>query len=72
MAGHNKEVKAMQEVQQPEKMLLNAKEVAAILGVKVSYAYKVIKKLNDELKAADKLAVPGKINKKYLYKKLEV
>ena len=72
MAGHNKEVKAMQEVQQPEKMLLNAKEVAAILGVKVSYAYKVIKKLNDELKAANKLVVAGKINKNYLFKKLEV
>lgn len=60
------------QIRQPEKMLLNASEVAEILGVKVSYAYKVIKKLNDELKAADKLAVPGKINKKYLYKKLEV
>lgn len=58
--------------QQPEKMLLTAKEVAEILGVKVSYAYKVIKKLNDELKAANKLAVPGKINKNFLYKKLEV
>lgn len=60
------------QIKQPEKMLLNAKEVAEMLGVKVSYAYKVIKKLNNELQAANKLVVPGKINKNFLYKKLEV
>lgn len=60
------------QIKQPEKMLLNAKEVAEMLGVKVSYAYKVIKKLNNELQAANKLVVPGKINKNFLLKKLEV
>lgn len=47
-------------------VLIGAKEVAAILGVKSSTAYKVIRKLNSQLEARGKITVRGKINKRYL------
>lgn len=60
------------EMVQQEKVLLSAKEVAELLGVKVSMAYTIIRRLNEELVVQKKLVVRGKINKKYLLKKLEV
>ena len=54
------------EVQTP--VLIGAQEVAAILGVKTSTAYSVIRKLNAQLEAHGKVTVRGKINKRYLLK----
>ena len=62
----------MQEIQIPEKVMLSASEVAALLGVKTCMAYKVIKQCNEELAKMGKLTNRGKVNKKYLLKKLEV
>lgn len=56
----------------PEKALLSAAEVAEILGVKVCMAYKVIRDCNKELAEMGKLTIRGKVNRKYLEKKLEV
>ena len=55
-----------------EKYLLTAGEVAQLLGIKRSRAYKVIRELNEELKAMGKLVIRGRVNKKYLERKLEV
>ena len=55
-----------------EKILLNAQDVSELLGVKLCMAYKVIREGNKELAAAGKLVIRGKINRKYLYKKLDV
>ena len=56
----------------PKKALLSAAEVAEILGVKVCMAYKVIRECNEELAKMGKLTIRGKVNRRYLLKKLEV
>lgn len=55
-----------------EKYLLTAGEVAQLLGVKTSMAYKIIRECNAELKNMGKLVIRGKVNKRYLQRKLEV
>ena len=59
-------------VTQQEKVLITAQEVAALLGISISMAYKVIRGYNTELSQMGKLTIRGKINRKYLMKKLEV
>lgn len=46
--------------------LLNAKEVAEILSISNSYAYKVIEQLNSELEKAGYLTISGKVDSLYL------
>lgn len=55
-----------------EKALMPAQEVATLLGVKMCMAYKIIRECNEELKAAGKIVVRGRINRKYLFKKLDI
>ncbi len=55
-----------------EKYMLNATEVSRLLGVKMGMAYKIIRECNEELKAMGKLVIRGRVNKKYLERKLEV
>lgn len=45
-------------------------EVAEELGISVSYAYKVVQKLNDELKNMGYLTVSGRVSKKYFMEKV--
>lgn len=45
-------------------------DVARELGVSKSYAYKLIRKLNDELKNMGYLTVAGRINKKFFMEKM--
>lgn len=45
-------------------------DVAQELGVSKSYAYKVVRKLNDELKSMGYLTVTGRISRKYFMEKL--
>ena len=40
-------------------------EVAEELGVSKSYAYKIVQKLNAELKAQGFLTISGRVNKRY-------
>lgn len=46
--------------------LLTAKEVAALLGVGMNSAYKVIARLNAELKEKGYLVVEHRVPRKYL------
>ena len=48
-----------------DKVYLSVDEVAGILGVSVSYAYKLVRKLNDELKKMDYITISGKVNRNY-------
>ena len=50
--------------------LMHASEVAKELSVSTSYAYKLIRQLNDELKEKKYLTIPGRISRKYLYERL--
>ena len=45
-------------------------DVAEELGVSKSYAYKIVRKLNAELKEMGYMTVAGRINKKYFMEKV--
>ena len=47
-----------------ESKIIRAEEVAKELDVSVPYAYKIIRKLNDELKAKGYITVAGRVNRK--------
>ena len=49
---------------------MNAKEVASYLGVSESKAYKVIQKLNSELKANGYITIAGKVSRAYFEEKI--
>ncbi len=51
-------------------LYFTANEVMEILGVSRSSAYKLIKKLNEELEAKGYLVTAGKIPKKFLAERL--
>ena len=51
-------------------LFMRAAEVAEVLGVSETYAYKLIKKLNEELKAKGYLVIDGRINREYLMEKV--
>ena len=48
-----------------EKNFLNVEDVASYMDVSIPTAYKVIKKLNDELKNLGYITVAGKISRLY-------
>ena len=49
---------------------MTVEEVAAELGVSKSYAYKIVKQLNDELQKLGYLTVAGRVNTGYFHKKV--
>ena len=52
-----------------ESMFMRVEEVAEEMGVSVSYAYKLIRKLNNELKATGCISIPGRIDRKFFHEK---
>lgn len=53
-----------------QKTFMTVDEVAAEMGVSKSYAYKIVKQLNQELQELGYLTVSGHINTNYFRKKL--
>lgn len=49
------------------KLFISAKEVARELEVSDSFAYRLVRKLNDELEKQGFVVVKGKISRKYFY-----
>ena len=49
-----------------ETTFMKVDEVAEQLGVSKSYAYKIVQKLNTELKEQGFLTISGRVNKQYL------
>lgn len=49
--------------------MLSSKQVAEILGISVSHAYKIIEQLNRELEKAGYLTLHGKVDAVYLNKR---
>ena len=45
-------------------------DVAKELGVSKSYAYKIVQKLNTELRSMGYLPIPGRVDRKYFCEKL--
>ena len=52
-----------------EKIFMRVDEVAEELDVSVPYAYKLIKKLNEELKKTGCITIAGRIDRKFFYEK---
>ena len=48
-----------------EQSFMRVDDVAKELGVSKSYAYKIVQRLNDELKAMGYLTISGRVNRSY-------
>ncbi len=53
-----------------ESSLITAEEVAKELSISVGHAYKIVKKLNDELKAKGYITIAGKVSRQYFGERL--
>ena len=53
-----------------ENRFIRADEVAQELNVSKPYAYKLIRKLNEELKAKGFITIAGRVNRQYFYERL--
>ena len=53
-----------------ENRFIRADDVAQELNVSKPYAYKLIRKLNEELKAKGFITIAGRVNRQYLYERL--
>lgn len=53
-------------MEESKRMMYSAKQVSEVLGISVSYAYKIIDRLNKELIKSGYLVIPGKIDSQYL------
>lgn len=56
-------------MQTENKMYITASELSFILGISQGHAYKIIQKLNAELKDEGYLTIAGKVPKKYFEKR---
>lgn len=52
------------------KQFLNVNDVSEYLGISVPMAYKIIRKLNNELKEQGYITVSGRINRNYFSQKV--
>ncbi len=48
-------------------MFMTVNDVAEEMGISVSYAYRIIRRLNKELKEKGCIIIAGKIDRKYFY-----
>ena len=53
-----------------EKRFLTASDIACFMGISVPTAYKIIRKLNDELKSNSYITIAGKVSKSFFEKKI--
>lgn len=48
---------------------MTVEDVAKEMGISKSYAYKIVQKLNDELKSKGFITISGRVNKNYILKR---
>ena len=53
-----------------ENRFIRAEDVAQELNVSKPYAYKLIRQLNEELKAKGFVTIAGRVNRQYFYERL--
>jgi transcriptional antiterminator len=61
-----------QQITTQESKFFTASEVAQIMQVSSTSAYRIIAKLNDELKQQGKITIGGKISKRYFNEKVYI
>lgn len=52
-------------------IFMRVDEVAKVLDVSESYAYKIMKQLNKELAEKNKIVVSVRVNRKYFYERID-
>lgn len=52
-------------------IFMRVDEVAKVLDVSESYAYKIMKQLNKELAEKNKIVISGIVNRKYFYERID-
>lgn len=52
-----------------EKMFMRVEEVAEELDISVPYAYKLIRKMNEELKKTGCIIISGRIDRKFFHER---
>ena len=57
-------------VPKAQSLFMKASEVAAELGICTSSAYKLIQKLNEELKKTGCIVIKGRIDRKFFHEKI--
>ena len=53
-----------------EKKFIRVDEVAKVLDVSTTHAYKIMRQLNDELKAKGYITVAGRVNRQYFNERI--
>ena len=53
-----------------ENKFMRVDEVAEVLEVSTSFAYRLIRQLNNELKAKGFVTISGRINRQYFYERI--
>ena len=48
-----------------DKRFLNVNDVAAYMGISIPLAYKIIRRMNDELAAQGYITIAGRVSRKY-------
>ncbi len=51
-------------------VFMKAEEVMSLLGVSQTEAYRIIKRLNEELKAKGYMVISGRVSRRYLEEKI--
>ena len=54
----------------PNNIFIKADEIAAEMGVSKPYAYKLVKKLNEELEGKGFITIPGRVSRQYYREKV--
>ena len=52
-----------------KQLMIAAGEVAEVLGISISHAYKIVRLLNKDLEAKGFITVAGRVSKKYFEEK---
>ena len=70
LKGETANEKQLRQGKAEKQSFMRVDEVAQELGVSKSYAYKIVQKLNTELKSLGYLTISGRVNRKFFYEKL--
>lgn len=52
-----------------DKRFLNANDVAAFMGISIPLAYKIIRRMNEELAAQGYITIAGRVSRRYFEQK---
>lgn len=66
----NEAEKRQRETRAQPRQMMDCEDVMAALSVSESAAYKIIRRLNEELKAANYITVRGKVSRAYFEKRI--